>query len=301
MTEVPSPDLTVVVAAVDSGTHLSRSLEALVRACGDLACEILVVGPLGPAADHLRPGVTFLSAPADSLTPELWARGIAQATGRVVALTTSHFAVSPGWGRALVDAIGGDTAAAGGPLTLARNTGPTDWAVFFLRYSAFLERSWSDGLTSGEIAGDNAAYRREDLVRHAPTFDRGFWEVDFHRLLRADGLSLRRVSRAGAALIGSFPVTTFLRQRFAHGREFAAGDVRAGRRGRIGLVLRAPAVPFVMALRAARRVGWRGDLLRFAGSVPMFLLYASAWAAGEATGALRPAADLRSREAGDLA
>ena len=301
MTEVPTPDLTVVVARVDAGRHLTQSLDALDHACREVAAEVLVVGPIGVGSDQPRPGVTFLDASADSLTPELWAHGIAHATGRVVALTTSHFSVSPGWGRVLVDAIGGATAAAGGALTLARDTGPADWAVFFLRYSAFLARSWSDALTLGEIAGDNAAYRRDDLVRHAATFGRGFWEVDFHRLLRADGLALRRVSRADAALIGSFPVTTFLRQRFAHGREFASGDVLAGRRGRIGLVLRAPAVPFVMALRAARRVGWGGDLLRFAGSVPMFLLYASAWAAGEAAGALRPAADLRGRTAGGLA
>lgn len=301
MTQVPAPDLSVVLAAVDADRHLSQSLDALIRGCEGIGTEIFVVGAVDPAAQPMREGVTFLSAPADRLTPELWADGIKRANGRVVALTTAHFAVASGWGLALEQTLKGRVAAAGGPVTLAANTSAADWAVFFLRYSAFLAPNWSDGPTSGELAGDNAAYRREDLVRHAATLDQGFWEVDFHRLLRAEGLTLERVSSASASFGRSFRVSTFLAQRFAHGREFAAGDVVTGRRSRVRLVLFAAAVPVVLAVRAARRVGWRRDLLRFSAGLPMFLFYASAWAAGEAAGALRPAPALGRRAAGDLA
>src|SRR5262249_24546774 len=110
-----------------------------------------------------------------------------------------------------------------------------------------------------------------------------------------------RVSRASASFGRSFRVATFLGQRFAHGREFGASDVVARRRGRARLVLLAPAVPVVMGLRAARRVGWHKDLLRFVGSLPMFLLFASAWAAGEAAGGLRPTPALQHHAAGDRA
>ena len=300
MTQVQTPDLTVVVAAVDADRHLNHCLDALIRGCEGVRTEILVVGTIPPAQPK-RQNVTYVTASPDRLTPELWADGIHRATGRVVALTTAHFSVTPGWGQALTQAIQGNAAAAGGPVTLARDTGPTDWAIFFLRYSAFLATNWIDGPTAGELAGDNAAYRREDVVRHAATLDRGFWEVEFHRLLRMDGLALVRVSNAKAAYGRSFRVATFFRQRFAHGREFGAGDVLAGRRGRGRLLLLAPAVPFVMALRAARRLSPRSDLPRFVGSLPMFLLFASAWAAGEAAGALRPTLGLRRRPAGDLA
>src|SRR4029453_15040494 len=75
-------------------------------------------------------------------------------------------------------------AGVGGGFTLAPGTGPAGWALFFLRYSAFIEERWRDGPVGGEIAGDNALYRRADLEACAP-FDReGFWEVEIHRQLR---------------------------------------------------------------------------------------------------------------------
>ena len=198
--------------------------------------------------------------------------------------------VEDGWARALMGALDPPAGGAGGPSgSIAPDAGPVDWAVFFLRYSAFLASGWTDGPTSGELAGDNAAYRREDLERHRATFERGFWEVDFHRCLRADGLILRRVAAARAALGRSFGLRMFLRQRYAHGREFGLTDVRAGRRGRAAIVLKAPAVPLAIAWRAGRRVGVGEDTWRFAAALPIVLLFASAWAAGEAAGAL-PAA-----------
>ena len=80
---------------------------------------------------------------------------------------------------------------------------------------------------------------------------------------------------------------TIATHRFQHGREFGAGRVRGGRPAWL-LVLGAPAVPLILASRAASRVwGGGGSRPRFMAALPWFLVLASAWAAGEAWGAVR--------------
>jgi hypothetical protein len=176
---------------------------------------------------------------------------------------------------------------AGGPLTLARESGPLDWAVFFLRYSMFTPDQMSGGPISSEIAGDNAAYRRDALDRHAAALQDGFWEIDFHRLVRAEGGWLAAAPAARVEFGRSFPLRTILRQRFAHGAHFGAARVRGATRRRWQIVLAAPLVPFVLAARAGMRVRRRAaDRLRFVAALPWFLLLATSWALGEAAGAL---------------
>lgn len=205
-----------------------------------------------------------------------------------MAFTTGHCLVSRAWATALVEAIDQGAGGAGGPLVIAPGTRPLDWAVYYLRYSAFMPRTLGTGRIGGEIAGDNAAYRRGALDRHAATFARGFWEVDFHRLLRADGDWLEAVPAAVAGFGRSFPLLTIVSHRFAHGRQFGAGRVRGGTRAVWQIALAAPLVPFVLAARSALRVFRLGtDRWRFVAAAPWFLLLASAWAAGEAWGALK--------------
>ncbi len=188
----------------------------------------------------------------------------------------------------MIDALDAGATGAGGPLVIAPGARPLDWAVFYLRYSAFMPETIGSGPVDGEIAGDNAAYRREALDRHADSFADGFWEVDFHRQIRREGGWLVAVPAATAAFGRSFPLRTIAAHRFAHGRQFGAGRVRGGIRAAWQIVLAAPAVPVVLAARAARRVArTTTGRWRFIVALPWFLLLAGAWASGEAWGALR--------------
>jgi glycosyltransferase involved in cell wall biosynthesis len=284
-------DLSVVIAANDAARSIDRCLQHLVRACAGLRAELIV-------ADASRDGtaerVEAFGAPArlircagDTLAPRLWALGYRQSTGRVVAFTTGHCLVSPGWAHALTRAVAAGAGGAGGPMVIGDGTRPLDWAVYYLRYSSFMPQTLGAGRITGEIAGDNAAYARTALDRHATSFDRGFWEIDFHRHLRADGGWLAAVPEAVIAFSDSFPASTIIRHRFAHGRHFGAGRVAGGTRRRWQVVAAAPLVPFVVASRAARRA-WRADAApwRFVAALPWFFVLAAAWAAGEARGAL---------------
>jgi hypothetical protein len=173
---------------------------------------------------------------------------------------------------------------------IGQGTTPLDWAVFYLRYAGFMPHALSAGRTDQDVAGDNAAYRREALERHAASFAAGFWEVDFHRLVRADGGWLTVAPDALVEFARSFSLGTILRQRFAHGRHSGARQVKGGRRPSWQVVLGAPVIPFVLAARAARRAAAGPSPWRLVVALPWFLLLATAWATGEAFGAWRAGA-----------
>jgi glycosyltransferase involved in cell wall biosynthesis len=280
-----------VVASIDAERVILRCLAGIAAECDGESAEVIVVDASSDATPVLAarafPHVPVLSFPEGTLTPNLWAEGAARARGEFVVFTTGHCTPRPGWLRAFRHGMRDGIVAVGGPLVLASRTSPLDWAVFYLRYSAFTERTIGrDGPTEREIAGDNAAYRRRVLERHASLLGNGFWEVDIHRAVRAEG---EKIAVAGAATVEfgpSFPLRTIARHRFAHGRHSGRGRVLKGTRGCWASVLAAPLVPGVLALRAARRVvGAPRERWRFAASLPQFLLLAAAWAAGEVQGA----------------
>jgi glycosyltransferase involved in cell wall biosynthesis len=284
-------DLSVVVAATNAARSIGTCLETILRACTGLDAEVLVIDAStdGTASriDRSNPMVRVVHLEPGRLAPELWAEGYRRSTGRVVAFTTGHCLAGPTWARSLIAAIDAGAAGAGGPFAIAAGARPLDWAVFFLRYSAFLPAQMGSGRISGEIAGDNAAYSRRALEPHAASFAGGFWEIDVHGRLRAAGGWLAAVPDAVVHFGRSFPAATIFAQRFAHGRHFGAARARGGTWARWRIVLAAPFVPFVLALRAARRVWPSGrDRARFAAALPWFLVLAAAWAAGEAWGAL---------------
>ncbi len=284
-------DLTVVIASIESSRSIDRCLRHLARSCAGLQAEIIVVdASRDDTADRVRANggaAVVMTCRPGTLAPQLWAAGCRRASGRVVAFTTGHCLVSPNWATALLHAIDDGATGAGGPLVIGDGTGPLDWAVFYLRYAGSMPHTLGAGRTAGEIAGDNAAYARAALDRHAATFDAGFWEIDFHRLVRADGGWLAVVPEAVIAFSRSFPFGTIVRHRAAHGRQFGAGRVKGGRRAAWQIVMAAPLVPFVLAGRAAGRAVRGPAPWRFVAALPWFLLLAAAWAAGEAWGALR--------------
>lgn len=296
--------MSVIVASIDAGRSIDRCLDHLCQACEGLDAELIVVDASRDDTSSTvatRSGtVRLIRRPVGTLAPHLWAEGYRQTSGRIVAFTTGHCVVVPGWARALAGALDAGASGAGGPLRPAPGTGPVDWAVFYLRYSGFLQDGMKAGRVRGDIAGDNAAYRREALEPYAHSFDDGFWETRVHKLLRADGGWLMGVPEAIVEFGPSFPFTTAIRHRFAHGAQFGASRVWDGARARWQIVLAAPLVPGLFLWRVLRRVRRSAlDCGRLLASLPWFLLLASAWSAGEAWGAWRAARRPRpSRSAG---
>jgi hypothetical protein len=282
------PSLSVVVACNEARRTIDGCLAALERSCAGLSAEILVAHASDAAlAERVRssyPHVALVELASSALAPELWAAGYRASRGGVVAFTTGHMMVGDSWARALLDRLSAGFTGAGGAIQLGPGAGIVDWAVHYLRYSAFLPPPPAGEVM--EIPGDNASYIRNSLDAHAATFSAGFWEVDFHRRIRAQGGRLAFAPEATASFGPSFSFGTILRHRFRHGRHFGAYRRRtAGVRWRS--VAGAPAVPGLLLARIARRVAGRaGDRWRACAAAPLLLVLGIAWAGGEAVGAL---------------
>ena len=222
-----------------------------------------------------------------TLTPELWAVGISRSVGRLVALTTGHFAVERTWLARLTSALAGGEMGVAGRIDLADETAVTDWAIFYLRYSEFLYEP--DQIQRGlhGIPADNAAYDGEAIRRFVTATEDGFWEVEFHRQLHVANGSLAIVSGATASYGRSFPFLTIAGHRYQHGRHSGAWRVSRKVRSVAAVVAAFPLVPFALAARTWRRVrSTPVHRSRFLRALPLFLVLAFMWAFGEAVGAL---------------
>jgi hypothetical protein len=300
--------LSIVVAITEAdarraGAQVPGWFVALLREAASVGAELLIVGEkaLVPTellahAEAVRVAARILNASEAELTPELWGRGLLAARGDVVAFTINQCTVQDGWARALLTGIANGDAGVGGPIQLASDATTTARAIFFLRYSAFLGAPDAARRVVKDIAGDNAAYRRESLMRYG-SYAHGFWEVEAHHHLHADGETIAMIPGAAASFGGAPDALRFMRKRFAHGRHYGSWRVRLGGRTRWQMLLSAPLVPFVLLVRTARRASrFPGALSTLLGSAAPFLVIASAWAAGEVAGAFRPTSTEVSRE-----
>ena len=285
----PGTRLSIVVACADGAPSPAASLRALREACNGVGCAIILahdprheVARNGHAA---FPGTTLARGREDASVPELWATGALVADGDVIAFTIPECVVGPHWPRALLEAIQAGATGAGGGFALSQDASLVTRAVYFLRYSAFLPRAGAE--TGVEIAGDNAAYSADALRRHRDALTRGFWEVEFHHLIRAEGATLAMVPEATATFHGPIRFTAIWRQRLAHGRHFGAWRVRELGESPWRIWAAAPLVPAVLVVRILRRLrGHPGLRARALPALPVILALALAWACGEALGAL---------------
>src|SRR5687768_8964455 len=157
--EMVGLDVSVVVGSVESERTIRGSLAALLRALEGVSAEVIVVDASrdrsADIAEELLGGGSVVRCPVGTLTPELWARGIQQTSGRMVALTTGHFVVPVTWARELMTGLAAGASGVAGTFALSHQTSATDWAVFYLRYSEFLVEPNGSRVGIPNIPADN--------------------------------------------------------------------------------------------------------------------------------------------------
>lgn len=288
-----APELTVVLAARGITSVLRESVRRLAARSAGRPIELVIAlgGGDGNAGAELReifPGAQIVAGPNGALTPHLWGLGIARARTPWVGLGIGDCSPAGDWLEVVDAQIAGHPEAAGfgGPIAPPVGGGGRLWAIFYLRYSAYLE---SAAGAAEEIPGDNAVYRREDLERHWRDRADGFWEVLLHRELRAAGRGLRFVPELQMRLEAAPSLSTMARERLRHGRHFGATRPLAPPR-RIAAALASPALLPLLLIRLARRQArlrpeWRG---RWRLALPALLVLLAAWSCGEMLGYLAP-------------
>ena len=277
------------MGSVESARSIESCIDALRVSCREYDAELIVVDAGGDSvvatAVSRHPEIRFIALPADALTPRLWSEGIAASSGSIVALTTGHCFVTPRWAASLISALESGASGAGGPLRLESHASTLDAAIFFLRYSAFIEGKPNGNVD--DIAGDNAAYNRRDIPPESWSRNVGFWERDVNRAIRTSGKSLAWTDDAIAEFGRSFGFGSICGHRFSHGRLFGRSRVTKEGESRLKIVLGSVVVPFLLAARAGRRVlGNDRYRMRFVAALPLMIIIAACWAAGEAAGAM---------------
>ena len=273
-----NPKLSIVVAVKDGADNLPALLSVLSE---DEHMEIIVTcaGPVPAVAAEL--GTSF---PAETLVPTLWSEGIKLAKSRKVALTTAQFVPDNRWLSRLHAADVDRWAGIGGAIDNDTRSSARNWAIFFLRYSAF-----APPLHAGEtqeIAADNAVYDRLEILKHPDLLKEGFWEPSFHRRFQADGRKLSLDPEMIVVHQGTVSAESFAQQRYLHGRAYGIERAERGSVMRNLLLLASsPLVPPLLLARIvsriARKPAYRSKLVT---SFPWLVRFTLAWARGEAGG-----------------
>jgi len=293
------PALSVVVPSVNGWGDLKACLSALAQERRDVALEVLVADRLGDALrqqvqEHF-PWVRVLAAPSGTSIPALRALAFEAARGAAIAVIEDHVQVPPGWARALLGRIEAGDQVAGGAVENAATESLVDWAAFLCEYSQLMPP-----LPSGPVrwlTGNNTIYRGDLLARYAEVWRAGRWEDHLHDAMRRDGVALQQCPEIVVGHKKHYAVGEYLTQRYLYARSYAGlrvAGMAVSRKLAYGLA--AFLLPPLLLARIVRTT-WgkkrhRRELLR---SLPLLLLFTSAWGVGEIIGYWRGPGDALAR------
>ncbi len=280
------PPVVLILAAPNSGPDAVESVRAFL---GELGANdhLVVVGP----AEQLRAVLDqdsrlhLLEKDPHALVPDLWRAGLEASNAPLVAFSTAGMRPEPGWLQSLTSAlVRSGAAAVGGPIAPERALSSGDRAVYLHRYARYWPpvRAGSDM----EPPGENAIYVRQHLQDLEPLTGSGFWEVEIHRALRANGRSVAFEPSAVVRFMGGVRFGRLLTSRGRHARRFGAfRSAGQGVAARGRSVLRTPLVPAVLVCRAMRAVPQKREpWSRWGAALPGLGALALTWAGGELWG-----------------
>ena len=272
--------LSIIIPVRRATKTLKACVASMKLACAGLDAEIVVAyaeeDETAPLAEALM-GVHLLRKPGRRSVPQLRRDGIRAASGEFVLITEDHCTVGSEWARTLLLAAEVHPASAwGGPVRNGR-TSWLGWAHYFTRYTAFLPPGQAG--YSAHLPGNNALYRREDLMALATDWCDGFWEAEFNVVLRGKRGPFWYAPEAAVTQAQQRALIEYVSLRYRHGRCYGA---RCGKPHSAVLVF-VTALLYWRGLRLAVANGVAG---RFFAVSPLLIVYYGAWATGEMAGYL---------------
>jgi hypothetical protein len=281
--------LSVVIASVNGWSVLGPTLRALDAQPERGRMEIIVIETVGGETrerlEAHEPPVTVIPVDEKRPIPRLRYLGVTRARGEVVAILEDHGEVAPDWAKQVLVAHQGPWGAVGGSVENGRN-GLVNWSAFFCEYTAYM-----GPVLEGEAAdlpGNNIAYKRPHLMKHASVLDDGKWESWINEKLRLDGVPTASTNRMVVRHIKPFRIGYFLVQRFHFSRSYA-GMRRTDQSVMKRLIygFGSLALPGLLMLRVTKNVlAKRRHVGRFLVCSPLVALFFTVGAMGEMSGYL---------------
>ena len=283
----PVPALSVVIASVNGWDLLGPTLRALDAQENRSQLEIVVVDAVGGDTRSQirahRPGVELIAMDDRVSIPKLRHVGVRHARGSIIAIIEDHGEVDPAWAAAILKAHESPCGAVGGAVENGRS-GLVNWAVYFTEYAAYMGPVIEGPAL--DLPGNNIAYKRPHLLRHAHVLDEGKWESWINDRLRLDGVSLVSTNSAVIRHIKPFQLGYFVAQRFHFARSYA-GMRRGDQSWPLRLIYGAGStlLPVVLLARVTRTVlRKRRHLPKFAACLPLVAFFLTIGALGEMVG-----------------
>ena len=283
-----TPELTVVIASVNGWHVLGPTLDGLDALPERGRMEVIVVEALGGETRARLAGrrapVVLVESDRKPI-PRLRYQGVVRARGRIVAILEDHTRVDPNWAATLLEAHEGPWGAVGGPVENGKD-GLVNWAVFFCEYAGYMG-PLAEGETD-DLPGNNVAYKRPHLLRHARLLDEGKWESWVNDRIRADGVPIASTNAMVVRHIKPFRLGYFLTQRFHFARSYAGmRRVDQSRPVRLAYGAGSLVLPALLSARVARTVlRKRRHVGRFLAVSPLVGLFLTVGAVGESVGYL---------------
>lgn len=290
MTSSSGATLSAVVSGSEDPGAPARLIANLRATMAGTPVELLLTGDTQPAEPDLPDNWQCRWLPTDPsmLVPDQWGVGLRAATAPLVGFFTPDLLPIPAWWPTLSGLTRIATVAgAGGGIALGART-VTTAGVYLTRYSRFLPRAQGHPEEVDHLPGEVSIYRREALLAYPDLVERGFWEVEYHGRLVADGWRLLFSPEVLAECHANPSTVAIMQQRYEHAQQYGSELVRREHKSRFLIALRAPLVPLLLTARSLRRA-WGNPWGRKAialGLAPL-LLYTMAWGYGEAVGAWR--------------
>jgi hypothetical protein len=291
------PDFSAIVIPLIGANALTNCLDRLPLSA--LECIVVLQETMGEPRfwQQRYPSVIFLDASHEPV-PLRRRRGIAVATSDVVALLEDTSWPGPDWCAAVRSAFSVvETAAAGGPVRIAATLPSRCQALGWSEYGAFAphhvlrqKRNGSNPdapIVASRVPGNNMAFRRAELIEALRGEVNGLFEGSVCARIMASGRRVVFQPRMLVTYSACDQHNAALSTRLHHGRIYAGMRNRGQTQlSRFVHVAKAVLLPIVLTARTMVEMTGSGRLMTRLPVLFWLALMHSAWALGEAIGAL---------------
>ena len=273
MSQAALPDMSVVVASLDSYARIRRTIAALRAQTAKRQLEIVIVAPsrevLKLDEADLQDFLSFQVVEVGPIrsTGGAIAAGFQQAQAPVVAYAEEHSYPFPTWAEALLLAHKQPWGAVGVAIVNANPDSIISWANLFTDFGPSVDPAVG-GVTS-HLAWHHGSYKRELLSGYDREQLKNFLETEglLHQALQDRGYQLYLEPAAKSNHVNVSTMLSLIRCEFVGGRLYGAARVRHNKWSmarRLLYILGSPLIPVLRlrrTLREVRRAGQWDKLL----------------------------------------